>query len=601
MKHRTFNLLASVIVLALGPSCAVTRQVHYQSTMGYVVQDGRMLKAGDALNVVTMTELLAGSGQPELNPRDFQLDPDRVARIFAGTGSEVFSFVLMGDVQIDDRSLGFGPRTEHFFDKTMKIETTARGTYQDWADEFYLGFILRAIRMGLEMNTNLSGVMDVGDAIQIGVGSELAIFNAMMGAFLVADQSEGWPQEWGGTWLRTPIRLPGNRRVWLCRALGNHDIYLMGNFTHNFPVRIPEEGLRGLEGLVKMLKRTAPFCQRVADAQENPLGEGTESKGYYSFDQSLPDGSKARMIVLSCNEGTILDPVIPKMERGALYPSLSGTQFAWLEQTVREAQQDASVGLVLVFGHYPLQGIGVNRTGKRSDYNGTVGCVRELLGRYAKVKAYYCGHLHAGAPPMERRFGEHVIVEYVCPSIQEFPKAFGVAAIHKDPISGDYTTSVRYYNLEDLIDLPLLPPVFVKEDAPPFDQQRRFENWLIQLTQGAAAPAQRYQWLAKWCYESAACDVEHSVVPDIGLTFNPRFYKQLLAEYEPAQALWLRLKADPVWPDCRRLYEPSWSMVASTGTTTGAVSAWGDERRQGTLIEGLLIRRDREVFWGPEP
>ncbi len=519
-----------------------------------LVQNGHTLKPGDELDKPSISTFLEGDGAGELDPNKFRLNPDMLERVFSRGNSNLFSFVIIADIQLADGSLGFGPYMTHVLDKTMGIETTVRGFYEDHADIFYLGFVLKAIRAGLERNTNFCGVIQLGDTMQFGLESELATFNSMIGRFLLTGDGADWSEAWSGTWLRTPIALPDGRKSWWCGAIGNHDVYLMGNFVHNFPVRIPGGGANGWEGFISMLQKTPPFQSCSRTRERNPLGTDTEVQGYYWFDQAMPDGRKCRMIVLNTSEATILDPLIPKLERGAMYPSVSGRQFDWLDNVLGSAQQDQSIAAALVFGHYPLMEITVNDTGSRSRRNNSFGSVHELLGAYSKVKAYYCGHLHSGAPPIEHWFGQHKLVEYICPSVQEFPKCFGIASLCKDPVSGEYTPSVNYYNLEDLMDLHSLPAVDVSEDVPPHDQQRRFEDWLTRLDRMSLTNERRIQLLAKYCYESSIYDIEHDVRTDISLCFNPQLSPELLEEYRSAQDCWLRLKTRPVWPDCRPLF-----------------------------------------------
>jgi hypothetical protein len=99
-----------------------------------------------------------------MNPNDFLVDSNTVARLLAPYNQELSSFILVADIQIDERSVRFSPRVTHFLDKDMKIEQPVRGFMQDHADAFYFGYVLKAIRLGLEIRTKINFLLDLGDA-----------------------------------------------------------------------------------------------------------------------------------------------------------------------------------------------------------------------------------------------------------------------------------------------------------------------------------------------------------------------------------------------------------------------------------------------------
>jgi hypothetical protein len=555
-KVKLLPLIAFSLLLAF-PGCTLRPQIKYdpERMPGFAAHTGRELRPGDFLTKADITRVLGDLDPKGLDPQDFLVDTNAVARIFAPKRSDLFSFVIIADPQIEDRSFRFSPRLTRFLDKPVKIETTVRGFIQDHADVFYFGFVLKAIRLGLEMNPNLDLVVDVGDVMHVGRKPELAAFNEMIGKFLIAGCAAGWENNWVGTWLDTPIMLPDGRECRWLNMIGNHDVLLLGNFCGNPFIWVPGGAITSLGKLYHTLEVTAPFNSTCRSRCGPVRGQGTACNGYYRVDRRMADGRLVRLVVLNTSESVILDPLIPKLQRGACYPSLSGEQFDWLRNTLAEAQTNDSIGLVLVFGHYPLLQVTVNRTGKRPDRDRSYGEVSSLLGEFPKVNAYFCGHLHSGSPPKERRCGNHMFVEYICPSLQEFPKSFEVASVGKNPISGEYTTIVKYYNLEDLMDLTSLPSLEPETKSGCEVQQKRLVEWLVGLHASTTNRVQRIQLLAKCCYLSAIDDVQNDRRTDIGICFNPKHARRLMEEYRGGQELWLQIKYYPYWPEVRRTLE----------------------------------------------
>lgn len=577
MKKVNLLLLVAASSLAAFSGCTLSPQIKYDhDRMPSVVgESGRVLQPGEPVPKGGVTTMLGGRGF-NMDPSYFVLDTNKVAPLFAPSPEALVSFIVIADPQIDDRGMRFSPAVTQFIDKRAKIETTVRGIYQDHADVFYLGFVLKAIRLGLVVNTNIAMVVHLGDAMQVGRKSELAAFNEMMGKFLIAGRSSCWEESWSGTWLKTPILLPDRRECWWFNLIGNHDVRVLGNFPRNLPIRVPGGAIGSPAELQAALEQTPPFDAACRPDRRPVLGVGTAEHGYYWIDRQLPDGRLARLVMLNTSEGTLLDPLIPKLYRGALYPSLSGEQFDWLRHTLDSAQTNESVGLVLVFGHYPLMEVTVNRTVKRPDRDRTYEEVNKLLGEFSKVNAYFCGHLHSGGPPKEHRFNDHTFVEYICPSLQEYPKSFGLASVCKDPLSGKYSTRVKYHNLEDVLDLASLPPVEVGEESPPYDQQTRLADWLVALDNSTTNMVERVQLLADYCYRSSIYDLQRDLRTDISLCFNPKLRGKLLQEYSGCQEFWLQLKREPYWPMIQMALEtrlPSTFIAQSTITPRAARKA----------------------------
>ena len=206
MKKANLRLLVTIGVLTALPGCTIHRQIAYDPGRMPCLTGptGRRLRSGEFLSKDLISEMLADLGSGSLDPNDFLVDTDTPAHVFGTNGDELLTFVVLPDTQIEDRSLRFGPELTRLLDKKIEIETTVRGFYQDHADIFYLGFLLKSIRLGLAMNTNIAMVVHLGDAMQLGSKAELAAFNEMVGKFLIAGYSPSWQDRWSGTWLETP-------------------------------------------------------------------------------------------------------------------------------------------------------------------------------------------------------------------------------------------------------------------------------------------------------------------------------------------------------------------------------------------------------------
>ena len=101
----------------------------------------------------------------------------------------VYKFIHLSDFQIRDRTLNLGPRKTQTIDRYLGIETMQTNYYQDHADVFYLGFILKAIRRIFVEVNDIDFVIHTGDAMHIGTLDELNAFNELIGNFLLADLS----------------------------------------------------------------------------------------------------------------------------------------------------------------------------------------------------------------------------------------------------------------------------------------------------------------------------------------------------------------------------------------------------------------------------
>ncbi len=567
-------MLLAAGALSVFPSCALHPQLRWdrERMPAIVGNEGHYLTNGEIIPKITALEMLAGLGPTNrLDPGQFTVDMEAVRRVFAQRGDALFTCVLIADIQIDDRGLDFGSSLTPTIDK--KVETTVRNIYQDWADGIYLGFILKNIRLGMESNTNISCVINVGDMVHKGTKAELGLFNELVGKFLVAGHAEEWEQSWTGTWLQTTIYFVNREEALLLNLIGNHDYYIFGTFPRNFPIRVPGGGIIGSNGLNEALVGLPPFATASGGQRENCLGEGPAARGYYSVERPMSDGKKAMLIMLNTSEATIPESLIPGLGNVAADPSLSTEQYRWLCNTLSTAQADPAVGVVLVFGHYPLMQITINGTGSRTDRDATFGRVEQLLGGHSKVAAYFCGHLHSGGPPIAHRFGDHTFMEYICPSLQEFPKCFGLASVSKDPLTHQYRAKVEYFNLEDLMDFDALPDVDVADDLPPRDQQTRFVNWLAELNRSTTNVEERLQVLAKYCYHGAILDIKRDRREDISGCFDPKFKRALMARYNAVQEYWVRLRREPNWADTRLELEGAALSIPVSQVRPSAVKA----------------------------
>ena len=510
------------------------------------------------------TSLLLGPGVDELDPDHFELDPARVDAIFRKEREDDYQFVLLSDIQIRDRAVDLGPWLSGFIDKNplKPIEVTLLNFYQDHADVFYAGYVLKAIRRGLEKNSSVDFVVHLGDSMQVGLQSELHTYSELVGKFLLSGRRRDWEDAWAPGWLATGISLETGRSRPFFNLLGNHDVLLMGNFDENGPVH-PEGPGRGntcitsLDSLKEALQGLAgpPAAGGSTAMRRRVFGEGVDEGGYYVRDRTLPSGKKLRLVMLHTNESNILDPLFPGFQSGALYPSVSEAQFCWLNAELDDAETDPSVEMVLVFGHNELAEITVNRTGDRTERDESVGQVPAALGRHRKVKAYFSGHLHSGSRPVFWRFDGHSFYEYLQPAIQEYPKCWGMVRLRRDPATGEYSVRVKYYNLEDLLDLSDTVALEVRDDGPETGQER-FLRWLIELKRAAPRIQDRVRLLAAYCYRGSIHDLRHDLREDISLAFHPSFQAALLAKYESANAFWLSLKQDGLtWQDHRRMLE----------------------------------------------
>jgi 3',5'-cyclic AMP phosphodiesterase CpdA len=530
------------------------------------VPSRRGLDPGEPIFKSGSTSLLLGPSRDELDPRDFKLDPRKIDAIFGPKGEGEYQFILISDLQIRDRCVDLGARTSRFLDKNPlnPIEVTLLNFYQDHADVFYAAFALKAIRMGLEKNQNIDFVAHLGDSMQLGIRSELEMFNELVGKFLLRGEKVAPWEAWSRGWLTPTIALPGGREVPFFNLLGNHDVLIMGNFDQHGPINPEGVGrdnrcIFSLDSLKDALRGLGPASDATCGGGEGttPLGGGTCERGYYSVDRTLPDGKLLRLIMLHTNEGNILDPYFPSFQRGALYPSISEEQFLWLRTLLEDAERDASdIRAVLVFAHNELAEISVNRTNDRADRDASVGELAELLGRYRKVSAFFSGHLHSGCRPIRWQFDGHEFYEYLQPALQEYPKCWGIVTLRPPGEASACSIQVRYYNIEDILDVTGSKGLDTSDDGPPTGYQERFRDWVATLNKVAPRIEDRVKLLAEYCYRGSRYDVIHDLREDVTLAFNPAVADRLLKIYRGANNFWAALKRENLtWQDHRKLLE----------------------------------------------
>ncbi|HXX94658.1 MAG TPA: hypothetical protein VEN81_13575, partial [Planctomycetota bacterium] len=217
---------------------------------------------------------------------------------------------------------------------------------------------------------------------------------------------------------------------------------------------------------------------------------------------------------------------------------------------------ESGVGAVLVFAHNELAEITVNRTGDRKDRDRTVGEVAGLLGRHRKVMGFFSGHLHSGCRPVRWSFEGHEFYEYLQPAVQEYPKCWAVVTFRLAGDAEGPAIRVKYYNIEDILDVAGSRDLDVRDDNDPVSYQKRFTDWVVRLNREAPRIEDRVKLLAEYCYRGSRFDVIHDLREDVCLAFNPAITDRLLEIYRGANEFWKAIKTESLtWSDHRKLLE----------------------------------------------
>jgi 3',5'-cyclic AMP phosphodiesterase CpdA len=235
-------------------------------------------------------------------------------------------------------------------------------------------------------------------------------------------------------------------------VVGNHDVFLMGNFTED-NIKVDGDTTRGLDWVLNRAKfmqahganDNVPFSHAATESGSAILpssryhgfdcltpscetcGQGSPPlRAYYSV--SLATTPPIRLIVL---DTTRTHESIPHVAGGEL-PGFGAAgyvdaeQFRWVQGELASAQDAGEA--ILVFGHHTLTSpersfgesdlLGTNPDGKRAV------SVLELLKRRRNVLAYFGGHTHVARITRhdDAYRGAYPFYEVIAPSLHEFPQ-----------------------------------------------------------------------------------------------------------------------------------------------------------------------------------
>ncbi len=527
------GLLTGIACLTGLTACSFHPQIHRAAVPSSAPGTGEYIRKAEA------TRAIFGGA---LAPEDIHLPEDHITRVFAPHDSNTVTIAFFTDTGLVDRTVSLGEGLERFLDKNQlrPIENVRRGCAQDFTDACYLACVLKAFRMAAE-RSYISAVVHGGDAVQIGVAPEFQTYMEITGKFLVSGTADGWEKQWTGTWWETPLAGCPTNPATFHQVLGNHEIMFLGSFNRGGLLRVPRDGVHDASGFARMLSSLPPWREHRTNAALNRvLGEGTCRRGYYRAYRELPDGKRALMVMLNTCQGAMGELDTSRTKDVSFYPSIGFDQLEWLVTTLKSAEADPSVAVVLLFGHHPLAEVTICRGLGRTDRRSSFGELSQWLTEFSKVKAYICGHNHMGCPPIVHS-GRYEFTEYVVPSLMEFPKSFALISLTAQQPNGEYQVSLSHHNLAELVDFERAPEIKLSPRRARGPQQW-LAGFVSALDRGTSSRHERLLAAARLCYQDAARDVANHSERDFPNCFDPNTAPQLVKIYAGSQPLWEMLK-----------------------------------------------------------
>jgi 3',5'-cyclic AMP phosphodiesterase CpdA len=342
--------------------------------------------------------------------------------------NHVTSFVHFSDVQLRD----FGVKYMNGKLQRKIADVASGGTQRneklDGNDEFPFIALVGAINK----EKNIDFAIHTGDSVDTGTDGELLRFIS------IADS------------LSVP---------WF-NVIGNHDVFLMGNFTNdNLTVKNPANGvglLTDRRTFMKAHKTENPITnEKVPESFLHGFdcsvsGCSTSPKSYYSF--ILSTEPIIRVIVLDTTKDVALVPKIGYFEipKFGADGYLTHDQFSWLDEQLEEAAKLNQK--VLIFGHHPLSQMAGSAPLKgHFPFGGGDVFLATYLTSKPQVLAYFGGHTHRAQIKRysDYRRGDYDFLEVIAPSMHEFPQValkidiyrkYNKIAINIKPIKGIVTT-----------------------------------------------------------------------------------------------------------------------------------------------------------------
>jgi 3',5'-cyclic AMP phosphodiesterase CpdA len=346
----------------------------------------------------------------------------------------VARFVHVSDVQIRDRGLHyFGKLGEDLTDTVAS--STRRSESLDANDEYPFLALVGAVNAVADSDGPPDFLVHTGDAADANSVGELVRF------ITVANE----------------LHIP-----WF-DVIGNHDLFLMGNFTEDEIIiqGAPADGLpwvlnrsrfmelHGANGTIPSSHppTESPTESRVPASRYHGFdclgptckqcGEGGFAlRPYYSV--ALDTTPRLRLVVL---DTTIPHERVPRLARREI-PGFGASgyvdaeQFRWLQRELASAHDRGEA--VLVFGHHPLTV--ASESPFDSDLRGTNpdgkadASVLALLKADRNVLGYFGGHTHSAriARHADPYRGAYPLVEVIAPSLHEYPQAaYWVEVVHR--------------------------------------------------------------------------------------------------------------------------------------------------------------------------